>query len=226
MFLDVLIKNFHASISRYPEVLRYLYSRHVTNEEIKKYEIGYKKIVGIPEDPGEDRKRMMSECYNGRKLERKIIFPIKNLCNITVGLIGRTVESKEFKIFVNGEAKYTGFFFGLQQALPHIYKENRVYIVEGPFDYFALVKVFPNTVAVLTSRLSEVKYGLLRKYCDTIVTVFDSDKAGKEGMENALEYEGVVQMGTGAYKDPALCLKSLSLSKFKKFMQDKAPLNM
>ena len=225
MFLDTLINNLHKSIYRFPEVIRYLHSRHVTDEEIAKHKIGYNKIVGIPEDPGEDRKRMMEECYRGRKLEQKIIFPIRDVMGNTVGLVGRSVITKDFKIYVTEIAKYMGFFFGLYEALPYVYKKNKIYVVEGKFDYFALSKVFPNTVATLTSWLSEAQYGFLRCFCDTIVVVFDSDEAGVRGSEKASEYEGVIRMGLGSFKDPAVCLEKLSLPGFKKFILRYAPLD-
>ncbi len=226
MFLDILIKNLHRSIHRYPEVIRYLHSRYVTDEDIKKYEIGYNKIVSIPEDPGTDRQRMMEECYKGRKLEGKIIFPIKDNMGNIVGLTSRSIENKEFKIFVTEIARYTGFFFGLPEALPFAYKENRIYVVEGQFDFFALVKVFPNTVATLTSYLSEAQYNFLRFFCDTIVTVFDHDEAGIRGRENAENFKGVIQMDLGVHKDPARCLEKRSFQDFKKYVLRKSPANI
>lgn len=225
MFLDTLVNNLHKSIYRFPEVIKYLHSRHVTDEEIDRYKIGYNKIVGIPEDPGEDRKRMMEECYRGRKLEQKIIFPIRDAMGNTVGLLGRSVITKDFKKYVTEAAKFMGFFFGLSEALPHVFKENKIYLVEGPFDFLALSKVFPNTVATLTSWLSEIQYEFLRCFCDTIVTVFDSDEAGIQGSEKASEYEGVIRMDLGSYKDPAVCLEKCSLPGFKKFVLRHAPLD-
>lgn len=218
MFLDTLIKNLNRSIHRFPEVRRYLHSRYVTDEDIVKYEIGYNKIVTIPEDPGMDRQKMMDECYKGRKLEGKIIFPIKDNNGKVEGLIGRSAITKEFKIYVTESYKFNGFFFGLPQALPYAYKENKVYVVEGQFDYFALVRVFPNTVALLTSRLSEAQYEYLTLYCDNIVTVFDSDKGGVEGAEKSREFEGVTSIDLKNYKDPAACLEILKPNRFSKFI--------
>jgi len=226
MFLETLISNLHRSIHRFPEVLQYLHSRYITDEEINKYRIGYNKIVTIPEDPCGDRKKMVEECRGGVKLEQKVIFPLTNSMGAVAGLIGRSIETKEFKIFTTDLAKYSGFFFGFFQAMPYVIKENKVFLVEGPFDLFALSKVFPNTIATLTSWLSEAQYKFLRYFCDNIVTVFDQDPAGRHGQENACNFDGVIPMDLGVYKDPALCLEKKSLSNFRKYVLRQAPINI
>lgn len=224
MFLDILIENAHQSIFRYPEILTYLASRYVSEEDVRTYKLGYSRIIGVPEEDSAERKRFMDECVRGRKLEKKIIFPFRNEMGGMVGLIGRAVETKEFKIFATEKAKHDGFFFGLHEALPHIYKENRVFVVEGPFDYYALLKVFPNTVATMTSGISEAQYGYLNLFCDFIITVFDSDFAGQRGAEKIAEdHKNVYSMDLGSYKDPAKCLEVLKPKAFKNFITKRIP---
>jgi len=217
MFLGDLIKGLHQSIYRYPEVLNYLHSRLVTDEEIKTYELGYNKIVRVPEDTDPERVEFMEECNKGRKLENKIIFPFKDAMGYPLGLVGRSIERKEFKVYITNEAKFKGFFFGLCQALPHIYREGRVFLVEGCFDYLAFSKVFPNTVATMTAGLSDAQYDLLSLYCDTIVTVFDSDKAGRYAKNEALQRPGIIGVDLG-YKDPASYLEEYKFKKFKELL--------
>ncbi len=223
MFLDILIENLHNAIFRYPEVLRYLQSRNVSEEDVRTYKLGYSKLVGVPEEDSADRRRFLDECYRGRKIESKIIFPFKDEIGRFVGLVGRAVESKEFKVFVLQKAKHDGFFFGLYEALPHIYKENRVFIVEGAVDYFAFSKVYPNTVASMTAGVSDAQYDYLTLFCDHLITVFDSDEPGRRATERVAEAHKVYSMDTGSYKDPAKCLEVLGLSAFKKFIKKRVP---
>lgn len=218
MFLDVLIKNIHTSLYRYQEVLKYLHSRYVTDNEIQDYELGFSKIISIPKESSINYDRFMKECWRGRKLENKIIFPIKDRLGNAVGIVGRSVEAKEFKSFITEEAKYTGFFFGLFQALPYIYREKKVFVVEGPFDLFALKKILPNVVATLTSGISENQYNLIKRYCDIIITVFDSDSAGKHGTKDASKYGSVHSIDL-KYKDPAKALEILKIDKFKDYIR-------
>jgi DNA primase len=181
MFLDSLTQNLHQSITRYPEVLKYLECRKVTIEDIKNYGLGFNKIVRVQEEDSPDCKRFLGECDNGKKFENRIVFPLRDMLGSVVGIAGRSVEVKDYKIWATEIAKQTGFFFGLDQALPHIYAENKVFVVEGTFDSIAYAKVFPNTVGTLTSGMNDLQYALLSFFCDSIITVFDSDKAGVLG---------------------------------------------
>jgi len=224
MFLDTLIENAHQALFRYPEAIDYLQSRKISVDDIRTYKLGFSKLIGVPEEDSADRKRFMEECGRGRWLQNKIIFPYRDEIGRFVGLVGRAIETKEFKVFVTEKAKLDGFFFGLYDALPHIYKENRVYVVEGPFDYLALSRVLPNTVASLTAGFSEPQYNYLNLFCDRIVTVFDSDEPGKRASERvAEEYKNISSMSIGNYKDPAKCWESMSLSAFKKHISKNMP---
>ena len=216
MFLDSLVNTLNKSIFRYEHVLAYLKNRGIESEDINQFKIGYSKIVSVPDDQSPDRARFMTDMWQGKKIENKIIFPFQDILGRVVGLIGRSIETKGFKIFALDEAKFTGFFFGLFQALPSIYETRTVYTVEGPFDHQAFCKVFPNTVATMTAGLNESQHDLLSMFCDKIVTVFDSDDPGREASDRAQDWGNVTSIDLG-YKDPSECLARLGLDKFKKY---------
>lgn len=226
MFLDTLTHTLNSSIHRYNNALQYLTTRKISKEEIEKYTLGYGRILHVPDDGTDDYKQFMEEMWRGKKLEDKIIFPIKDQMGRVVGVYGRPLDSKLFKTFITEEGKYTGFFFGLYQALEHIYKTGRVYVVEGDFDCIALSRVFPNTVASLTAGMNEQQILLLQMFCDTIVTVFDSDKTGdfaRSELEKKVSLLGktrLFQMSLG-YKDPDKCFELLGLNKFTAFINKK-----
>jgi len=219
-FLDTLVKFCHYSIYRYPDVLNYLHSRYITDEDIKKYELGYNKIISLSNDGSSDWGRFVDECKKGAKFENKIIFPLKNERGKVIGISGRDIESKEFKNFVLDEGKYTGFFFGLYDALPFIYERNCAFVVEGAIDSISLSKVISNSVALLTAGLNDAQYKLLKFYCDYIVVIFDSDNTGKYAEKRALERDNVFSLSLG-YKDPARCLECLGPNKFSQFIMKK-----
>lgn len=233
MFLDDLTASAHASISRYPEVLRYLRDRNVTADDVRKYRMGYGRVLNIPDDGTADRQRFMDESYKGRKFEGMILLPFTEPLGRVVGLIGRSIENKYFKIFATEEAKSTGFFFGLSQALPEIYRTGRAFVVEGPFDTIAFSKVIPNVIGALTAGLNDAQFELLRLYCNNIVTVFDSDAPGERAANRGEEWVGESNEGLDSkekwkirnirlgYKDPDACLKSLGVSRFKDYVNRK-----
>jgi len=222
MFLDVMVENLNRSIYHQEEALKYLQSRYVSNEDIKNYRIGCSKVVSVPEDTHAERNRFLIESSRGRKFDSKIILPICDPMNRVLGIAGRAIQTKEFKNFITDEGKFVGFFFGLYQALPYIYKENKAYVVEGYFDCMAMSKVFPNTVASMTAGLSTEQHTLLKMFCDSIVTVFDSDDAGRTATEEAKEADSSIQSFEVGYKDPAICLETLGLQKFKKYILKKS----
>lgn len=215
MFLDEIVRVANQAIFRYPDILAYLASRGVTDEEILKYGIGYLRVLRVPDDGSKDREIFLEFSAKGRKFEHKILFPLRGAMGNVVGLIGRSPTSKSFKIYAMEEAKETGFFFGLYEALPAIYEQNRVFVVEGPFDTLALAKVIPNTVGALTAGINDQQYFLLKMYCDLIITVFDSDEAGRKAAEEASRWKDVWKLELG-FKDPSKCLAELSFEKFKK----------
>lgn len=222
MFLDLMMISLNRAIYRYPEALNYLQLREVTCEDIKKFQIGYNKIISVPEEPeNKDWKAFNDECFKGRKIENKIIFPFKDLMGEVIGFVGRSIEAKEFKVFLTDRARFEGFFFGLFEALPYIYQENRVYLVEGPFDLLALSKVLPNSVALLTSKMNDAQYDILTLFCDRIVTVFDSDAGGDKGRLKAERKDKKIVSIDLGFKDPARMLEVLKFKKFQEYVQKK-----
>lgn len=221
MFLDDIVGVASRAIFRYPDVVSYLSSRGVTDEEVLKYHIGYLRVLGVPDDGSRDRSIFMESSLNGKKFEKKIIFPLRGSMGNVLGIIGRSPTSKAFKIYATEEAKQTGFFFGLFEALPSIYERNRAFVVEGPFDTLSLAKICPNTVGALTAGINNLQYDLLKMYCDTIVTVFDSDGAGQRAAREAAAEHGDIWNLELGFKDPSNCLATLSEEGFRKHVHRK-----
>lgn len=221
MFLDTLIQSLNRSIYRYPEALNYLKSREVTEEDIKKYTIGYSRVISVPPGEGIDKENFEKECSGGRALEYKIIFPYRDIFGKVVGFISRDINTKIFKVFVIEQAKFEGHFFGLYEALPYIYSENKAYTVEGPFDLLAISKVLPNSVATMSSKITGYQYEILKLFCDNIVTVFDNDKAGDLGRKKAEEIDKKIQSINIGFKDPAKLLEQFKLKKFREYILKK-----
>jgi DNA primase len=215
MFLDVLAQNLNGALSRYDVAKEYLRSRGVTEEEIKEFKLGYTRIISIPKEESQDYENFVKETYKGRAFEQKIVFPLRDILGRVIGLFGRSLDTKEFKFYLTQEGKYTGAFVGLFSALPYIYETGKVFVVEGPFDLMAFRKVYKNTVGALTAGLSDAQHDILSFFAEQIVTVFDSDKAGKYATDQAQrKWDNVFSVDLGGWKDPDKCLKDMGLIKF------------
>jgi DNA primase len=213
VFLEPIIEACHKSLARYEEALKYLSSRGVSEPEIEKFRLGFSRVINAKDDGSEDFQNFCKETRKGRSFENKIIFPIYDMLGKPVGLFSRAVETKEFKFYLTQEAKFSGAFFGFWQALSEIYKTSTVFVVEGPFDLMAFRKVYENSLATLTAGMSDAQYNLLKFFARNIVTVFDSDKAGRRAAEQARKWPEIRSMELG-FKDPNACLKYWDDRKF------------
>jgi DNA primase len=205
MFLETLINKTSKSIFNYEQALSYLHSRYVTDDEIRLFKIGFSRIISLADDGTEDFKDFSKKSYKGRKLENKIIFPILDMIGKPVGCITRSIEIKEYELYLTTEGKDLGAMFGLYQALPDVYQTGRAYIVEGPFDLFAFRKVYTNTASTNTAELTEAQHEQLSFYADRIIAVFDSDPPGRAATARAEERFGIESINLG-YKDPSNCM--------------------
>jgi len=219
MFLDNVINGLHKGLYSHPVALDYLHNRGLSDEDIETYKLGYSTVLAVASDGSEEYKKFMEETSRGQAFVKKITFPIWDQLGQAVGLLGRGIETKEFKFFLTAEAKFSGAFFGLYHALKSIYELNRVFVVEGPFDFFALKKVLPNTVASLTAELTQSQYNILKLYTDNIVTVFDSDGPGRAATARAKARDPKIRDITINFKDPDKALKELGFKKFEELVK-------
>lgn len=220
MWADTLVDRLNQAIFRYDDILTYLHGRGTTDDEIRRYRIGYSKVVGVPQGDDPELQHFRDASYNGRRLQEKLVFPFENPLGGVVGLFGRDIRTKEIKIFAFKETDVTGYFFGLPQALPHIYRTGRVFVVEGTFDQLAFAKVFSNCVASMTAGLNEAQYEFLRLFAKDIVLVFDHDNAGREAVAKAQKRWPEVHDLDIGYKDPSHALSVLS-NRFESYIRDR-----
>ncbi len=221
-FLDVLADKLHGSIGRYDEVKNYLHSRGVTDEEIENFKIGYAKYVSVPPEESEDHERFLADAWKGKAFENKIIFPLHDILGRTMGIIGRSMDRKEYKKFLTEEGKFQGAFFGLVQALPAVYETGRVFVLEGPFDLLSFSKVYKNSVAALTAGISDAQIEVLEMFATSIVTVFDHDNAGETAARKTKEkwHFKIDNIDLG-WKDCNKMLMDQGLDWFTKFVKNK-----
>src|SRR3990172_4475713 len=121
----------------------------------------------------------------------RLLFPIKDGQGRVVAFGGRAMgtedpkylNSPETPLYVKGQTLYA---FDL--AKPQIREKNRALVVEGYVDcLMAHQHGFTETVAALGTAFTASQLGLLRRYCDEVITFFDADAAGKKATQRVEE---------------------------------------
>lgn len=116
------------------------------------------------------------------RFRNRIIFPIFDINMQVAGFGGRVMDdalpkylnSPETPVYSKGRILY-----GLHQAKTHCRQADRVYIVEGYFDFLSLYQHgIKNTVASLGTALTSDHVRILKGFASKMVLVFDSDAAG------------------------------------------------
>jgi len=114
----------------------------------------------------------------------RLLFPIRDLQARVVAFGGRAMgpeepkylNSPETPLYVKGQMLYA-----LDLAREGMRQKNRAVVVEGYLDcLMAHQHGFTETVAALGTAFTAAQLGLLRRYADEVVSVFDADAAGQK----------------------------------------------
>ncbi len=208
------------------EALEYLRQRGLSDEEIKKFNIGFapnnwdfilKFLVGKKKYSLDDVTRAGLAVKNYDRFRNRIMFPLANARGQTVGFAGRLLdpEAKEAKYVNTPETEIyhkSELLYGLDITRSEIKNTGWAVVVEGEIDAIASWQAgVKNVVAIKGSALTEKQVELLRRLCDTIVLALDTDVAGdaasRRGIEIADKSGLMVKVlsakGQGlSYKDP------------------------
>jgi DNA primase len=182
----------------------YLSQRQISDESVKEWSIGFAvdgwnglcdaaKVKKVPD-------RMMFEAglavskETGRfydKFRNRLMFPILDVTGRVIAFGGRTLGDDPAK-YMNSPA--TALFdksnaiYGLDRARHQIVSSGTAVVVEGYTDVIMCHQFgCRNVVATLGTSFTSGHARLLRRYAKRIVLVFDSDIAGMEAANRALE---------------------------------------
>lgn len=120
----------------------------------------------------------------------RLIFPIRDATKRIVGFGGRTLgddrakylNTRQNPLFDKGR-----LLFGIDLARDAIVQRHRAVVVEGYTDCIAAHQAgFTETVATLGTALTEAHVDLIRRYCEEMIILFDSDEAGDAAAERAI----------------------------------------
>ncbi len=120
----------------------------------------------------------------------RLMFPIRDVTKRVIGFGGRTMVDDKAK-YLN--TRQTPLFdkgrnlYGLDLARDAIVARRRAVLVEGYTDCLACHQAdVSEAVATLGTALTDSQVDLLRRYCDEIILLFDSDDAGEAAADRAI----------------------------------------
>ena len=120
----------------------------------------------------------------------RLIFPIRDAAKRCVGFGGRTLgdaPAKYLNTAQNAVFDKSRTLFGMDVARPIIGERRLAVVVEGYTDCLAAHQLgVPYTVATLGTSATDGHMALLRRYCDDLVLLFDSDTAGEAAADRAV----------------------------------------
>ncbi|HUT28881.1 MAG TPA: DNA primase [Sedimentisphaerales bacterium] len=184
--------------------LDYIAQRQITPESVKKWQLGLAlnatddliraaNTLRIPQ-----RLLVQAGLVTGNKtgglsdkFVNRLMFPITDVTARVIGFGGRTLDDAEAK-YVNSPT--TALFdksnslYGLQHARHNIVATGDAVVVEGYTDcIMAHQSGCTNVVAALGTSFTGGQARILRRYAKRVVLIFDSDAAGVEAANRALE---------------------------------------
>jgi DNA primase len=182
----------------------YIAQRQITPDSVKKWRLGlaissqddlFKAATAknIPVKLLEQAGLIVGQAGSGfsDKFINRLMFPITDVTARVIGFGGRILEGEGAK-YINSPT--TALFdksntlYGLEQARHKIVSSGTAVVVEGYTDVImAHSKGCDNVVAALGTSFTSGQGRILRRYAKKVVLIFDSDTAGMEAANRALE---------------------------------------
>ncbi len=233
---DLAAQFFQSSLVNNASAKEYLRRRGIGDETAKKFRIGYapdgwdgllnffkKKGVeaAILEKSGLVIPNERGGYYD--RFRRRIIFPIIDLKEKTLGFGGRVLDSSLPKYMNSPEtAVYSKGrnLYGLNFSRESIKKEGYALVVEGYLDFIIPYQAgVKNLIATLGTALTIDQVKLLKRFAGTVIMVYDPDEAGEAASlrnmdifisEDVNVYVAELPQGV----DPDSCIQKLGTEEF------------
>lgn len=222
-------------------VKRYIKERGIPNEAITQLLLGYSEgkgeLLSLLLRNGFRKEEcvlagVVREGKGGEYWEyfhNRLIFPIFDLQERVVGFGGRSLSQEEPKYLNSPETslfRKRELLFGLNFSKEAIRREGKAILVEGYMDFLTLYSNgIKNCVASLGTSLTQSQASLIKRYCDNVVLIYDSDESGMRATERAIP----ILSGSGLnvkvaifpeVKDPDEAIKKLGIEFFKKRIEE------
>ncbi len=194
--LPLLNAFYKQNLSKHKEALQYLYNRALSDDDVRKFELGYApssaETLRLLKNEKIELKNA-AECGAVKFSEEqkdyyasfinRISFPIYDHKGLLVGFGGRTLDSENKAKYVNSPQcrlfDKSRVFYAFHLAKEAIAKQKEMIVCEGYMDAIAFHKAgLNNAVAVLGTALTEQHLPIIKRYEARVILCFDSDTAG------------------------------------------------
>lgn len=194
--LPLLNAFYKQNLSKHKEAIAYLYSRALSDEDIRKFELGFapssEESLRLLKNEKIELQNAL-ECgavkFSEEQKEyyasfiKRISFPIYDYKGLLVGFGGRTLDSTQKAKYVNSPQcrlfDKSRIFYAFHLAKDAIAKKKEIIVCEGYMDAIAFHKAgLKNAVAVLGTALTQHHLPLIKRYEARVILCFDSDSAG------------------------------------------------
>ena len=187
------------------EARKYTLERQISQETIKKYQLGFapnswQSLTHYLSKKGYTSQEIaatgMSSQGNSRAYDRfrgRLMFPVTDVMGRVIGFSGRSLiendkspkylNSPENELFHKGKLLY-----GLSQAKDSIRQSDRLILVEGNIDVLSSAQAgVGEVVAPLGTALTPEQVSLIKKFATNIYIAFDQDNAGQKATRRSIE---------------------------------------
>lgn len=187
------------------KALKYLYNRGLTDTVIRHFGLGYSpssrfELLNHLRSKGfKDDELVKANLVNVSKKGKgyydsfsdRVMFPIIDLRGNVIAFGGRVMAADVQPKYLN--TSDTPVFskknniYALNFAKKKI-KNDRIILVEGYMDVIAMHRTgFEETVATLGTALTKEQAKIISRYCREVVICYDSDNAGRQATERAID---------------------------------------
>lgn len=204
-FLSEIVDLAKHQIFHSNEAINYLKSRRVNQNLIKKFEIGFLPSLNFNNESNFDKKLFTYWVRKNNNLKNRLIFPLTNPIGEILGLEIRSLDKKDYNIFMTREGKFTGCFFGIDKVIRNIFISKTVVVTEGIFDLLSISNFLPYGVCTLTSNISNSQINQLKRFSNNFIFLFDPNDdpgiSGRNKMKKILSDKMVYNNFNFPYKD-------------------------
>lgn len=195
---------FREQLAKSSPAKEYCARRGIPAEVMSAWELGYAPDVGDLLANTLKRKGLpLGECRqlflvdqdpSGGFFDRfrgRLMFPIRDERGEVVAFGGRILGDGLPKYINSGDTplfRKSRVLYGLYRAKDALQKERRAILVEGYLDVIACQQAgVAGALASLGTSLTEEHAKLLKRWCDEVVILYDSDEAGQKAARRAID---------------------------------------